>query len=150
MSWKTSFPSIYYAGAPEPADLVLPRNETALLVIDIQNTYLERPDPAGMSAEERRRYDAWTPFYRRMNDIVIPNTRSLLRRFRDNHIEWLFARIATQTLDGRERSLSQKKPGWNNLLLPMRDQPSQLVPELQPQGALPRLNCSLMLIRCLI
>jgi nicotinamidase-related amidase len=87
-----------------------------------------------LTAEERRRYDAWTPFHQRMNDIVNPNTRSLLRRFRDNHIECLFARIATQTLDGRERSLSQKKPGWNNLLLPMRDQPSQLVPELQPQG----------------
>ena len=36
--------------------------------------------------------------------------------------------------DGRDRSLSQKKPGWNNLLLPMDEQPSQLVPELAPQG----------------
>ena len=44
MSWKTSYRSIYYAGAPEPDDLVLPVKETALLVIDVQNTYLERPD----------------------------------------------------------------------------------------------------------
>ena len=116
MSWKTGFRSIYYDGAPEPADLSLPWHETALLVIDVQNTYLARPDPAGLSAEERRRYDAWTPFHRRMHDIVIPNTQTLLQRFRKNGLECLFARIATQTLDGRERSLSQKKPGWNNLL----------------------------------
>ena len=31
-------------GAPEPDDPVLDPKETALLVIDVQNTYLERPD----------------------------------------------------------------------------------------------------------
>ena len=134
MSWKTRFRSIYYEGAPEPADLSLPWHETALLIIDVQNTYLTRPDPAGLSAEERRLYDAWTPFHRRMREMVIPNTRVLLERFRKNGLQCLFARIATQTLDGRERSLSQKKPGWNNLLLPMHDAPSQFVSELAPQG----------------
>jgi nicotinamidase-related amidase len=132
MNWKTSFRSIYYDGAPEPADLSLPWNATALLVIDVQNTYLARPDPSGLSAEERRRYEAWTPFHRRMNEIVIPRTAALLGLFRKNGLECLFARIATQSLDGRERSLSQKKPGWNNLLLPMREEPSQLVPQLAP------------------
>jgi len=134
MSWKTSLRSIYYDGAPEPDDLRLPWHETALLVIDVQNTYLSRPDPAGMNADNRRRYDAWTPFHRRMNEIVIPNTQGLLAKFRKNGLQCLFARIATQTRDGRERSLSQKKPGWNNLLLPIRESPSQLVPELSPQG----------------
>jgi hypothetical protein len=46
MTWKTGYRSIYYQGAPEPDDLVLPPAETALLVIDVQNTYLERPDRA--------------------------------------------------------------------------------------------------------
>jgi len=36
--------------------------------------------------------------------------------------------------DGRDRSLSQKLPGWNNLLLPKDEAPSQLVAELQPVG----------------
>jgi nicotinamidase-related amidase len=49
-------------------------------------------------------------------------------------IECLFARIACHTRNGRDRSLSQKMPGWNNLLLPKNDHPSQLVPELQPAG----------------
>jgi nicotinamidase-related amidase len=134
MSWKTAYRSIYYEGAPEPEDMVLPPAETALLVIDVQNTYLARPDRARLTPAEQARYDAWTPFHERMRDIVIPRTARLLSRFRRHGIERLFARIACQTLNGRDRSLSQKKPGWNNLLLPKDGEPSQLVPELQPMG----------------
>jgi biuret amidohydrolase len=49
MSWKTSHRSLYYLGAPEPDDPVLKPEETALLVIDIQNTYVERPERATLS-----------------------------------------------------------------------------------------------------
>ncbi len=55
MNWKTDYRSIYYQGAPEPDDLVLPLKETALLVIDVQNTYLDRPDRATLSAAEQAR-----------------------------------------------------------------------------------------------
>ena len=134
MNWKTDWRSIYYQGAPEPDDLDLLPAETALLVIDVQNTYLERPDRASLTADEQARFDAWTPFHERMNTQVIPRTADLLARFRRHGIECVFARIACQTEDGRDRSLSQKKPGWNNLLLPKNQLPSQLVPELKPQG----------------
>lgn len=134
MNWKRDFVSIYYDGAPEPEDPVLKREETALLVIDVQNTYLERPDPAGLSPSERRRYDAWTPFHERMRDVVVPRTAELLRLFRAGGMECLFARIACHTRDGRDRSLSQKLPGWNNLLLPKDEAPSQLAAALQPEG----------------
>jgi nicotinamidase-related amidase len=134
MSWKTGFRSLYYLGAPEPDDPVLVPAQTAILVIDVQNTYLERPDRAALSLPEQHRYDLWTPFHERMRDTVIPNTARLLELARQNGIECLFARIACHTRDGRDRSLSQKMPGWNNLLLPKNDAPSQLVPELQPAG----------------
>ncbi|TXH37652.1 MAG: cysteine hydrolase family protein [Rhodospirillaceae bacterium] len=134
MSWKTRHRSFYYQDAPEPADLDLSPSETALLVIDVQNTYLARPDRAGLSTAEQANYDAWTPFHERMRDLVIPRTADLLQRFRRNGMECLFARIACQTKDGRDRSLSQKMPGWNNLLLPKDEQASQIVPELAPQG----------------
>lgn len=134
MSWKTDFRSLYYDGAPEPADLVLPVKETALLVIDVQNTYLARPDLASLPADEQRRYDLWTPFHERMRKSVIPRTAKMLGLARANGIDCLFARIACHTRDGRDRSLSQKLPGWNNLLLPKDELPSQLVPELQPVG----------------
>lgn len=134
MSWKTAFRSIYYDGAPEPDDPELTKQHTALLIIDVQNTYLERPDRAALASEEQRRYDAWAPFHDRMHQIVLPRTQDLLKAFRQNGIECLFARIACHTKDGRDRSLSQKMPGWNNLLLPKDEHASQIVPELAPIG----------------
>src|SRR4051794_16880532 len=134
MGWKTEFRSLYYLGAPEPDDPVIAPEETALLVIDVQNTYLARPDPSGLVEAERPRYDLWTPFHARMNEQVVPRTRAVLEACRVAGIECVFARIACHTQDGRDRSLSQKLPGWNNLLLPKNEWDSQLVPELQPQG----------------
>jgi biuret amidohydrolase len=133
MSWKTDFRSLYYRGSPEPADPVINPKETALLVIDVQNTYLERPDRETLSPDEKVRFDLWTPFHWRMHNVVIPNTAKMLSFARSNGIECIFARIACLTRDGRDRSLSQKMPGWNNLLLPKNGSPSQIVPELEPQ-----------------
>ena len=68
MSWKTAHRSFYYPHAPEPADLVLPPAQTALLVIDVQNTYLQLPaDP-----DERAR---WAPFHARMRRHRHPQHR---------------------------------------------------------------------------
>lgn len=125
--WKTAFRSFYYETTEEPDDIHLNRDTTALLVIDIQNTYLE-PDE---DPEEAAR---WQPFYDRMNNTVIPNNAKLLDWTRKEGIEVIFARIACQTEDGRDRSLSQKKPGFNYLLLPKDREDSQLVPQLSPQG----------------
>jgi nicotinamidase-related amidase len=134
MSWKTRNRSFYYQDAPEPADLDWKPSETALLVIDVQNTYLARPNRAALDAAGQKAFDAWTPFHDRMNGLVIPKTAEMLRLARKNGIECLFARIACQTQDGRDRSLSQKMPGWNNLLLPKDEHASQLVPALSPIG----------------
>jgi nicotinamidase-related amidase len=134
VTWKTRNRSFYYEGAPEPDDLDLKPAETALLVIDVQNTYVERPDRAKLSPAEQAGYDKWTPFHERMQHLVIPNSRRLLDLFRKHKIECLFARIACQTADGRDRSLSQKMPGWNNLLLPKNAHAAQLVPDLAPIG----------------
>lgn len=124
--WKTSYRSFYYENAEQPEDKVLPAPQTALLVIDIQNTYMETdPDPL----EAKR----WAPFRERMNQTVIPNTVRLVADCRERDVEVIFARIACLTRDGRERSLSQKKPGFNYLLLPKDREDSQVVPELTPQ-----------------
>ena len=134
MSWKTANRSFYYATAPEPDDPDLTPSTTALLVIDVQNTYLERPDPSALSEAERAHYDAWTPFHERMHGTVIPNIAELMALSRAHSVECLFARIACNTKDGRDRSLSQKKPGFNNLLLPKDKHPSQIVDALAPIG----------------
>jgi len=124
-NWKKAHRSFYYAKAEDPEDPVLVPAETALLVIDIQNTYMTVPDDA---AEAER----WRPFRERMRDVVIPGTARLIDKSRADGFEVIFARIACLTRDGRDRSLSQKKPGFNYLLLPKDEEASQLVPELEP------------------
>lgn len=127
MNWKTARRSFYYQTAEPPENIHLDPATTALLVIDIQNTYLE---PKDTPAETAR----WQPFYDRMRSTVIPNTARLIADARRRGVEVIFARIACQTLDGRDRSLSQKKPGFNYLLLPKDREDSQIVPDLAPQG----------------
>jgi len=125
MSWKTAHRSFYYEGAPEPEDPVLRPAETALLCIDVQNYGMElHEDPT-----ERAR---WAPFHERMRGTVIPRLRDLQEGFRAAGIDVIHARIACLLEDGRDRSLSQKMPGWNNLLMPTTTEASRIIPELAP------------------
>ncbi|HYQ71694.1 MAG TPA: isochorismatase family cysteine hydrolase [Gammaproteobacteria bacterium] len=125
MNWKTAYRSFYYEGAPEPEVPSLRPAETALLCIDVQN-YGLAPKPT--DAENAR----WAPFYTRMRETVIPNLRALQALFRNNGMDIVHARIACLLDDGRDRSLSQKMPGWNNLLMPKDSGESQIIPELAP------------------
>jgi nicotinamidase-related amidase len=127
MSWKTACRSFYYANAEEPADIRLDPSTTALLVIDVQDVYLAPKD----TPEETAR---WQPFYDRMRQTVIPNIARLIAECRGRGVEVIYARIACHKLDGRDRSLSQKKPGFNYLLLPKDRPDGQIVEELTPQG----------------
>lgn len=126
MSWKTAYRSFYYENAEEPEDIHLDPAATALLVIDVQKTYLEDKD----TPDENER---WRPFRERMNGTVIPNTARLIDDFRKRGAEVIYVRIACLKEDGRDRSLSQKKPGFNYLLLPETREDAQIVPELAPQ-----------------
>ncbi|MDJ0862745.1 MAG: isochorismatase family cysteine hydrolase [Gammaproteobacteria bacterium] len=125
MNWKTAYRSFYYESAPAPEDLALAPAETALLCIDVQNYGLV----AKTTVEEQAR---WAPFYDRMHQTVIPNLRALQQTFREHRIDVVHARIACLLEDGRDRSLSQKMPGWNNLLMPRNTEESQIISELAP------------------
>ena len=127
MTWKTAHRSFYYANAEEPADIRLDPATTALLVIDIQNTYLE---PKETPAENAR----WQPFFDRMRGTVIPNCARLIADARARGVEVIHARIACLKDNGRDRSLSQKKPGFNYLLLPKDRADGQIVAALAPEG----------------
>ncbi|KAG1654030.1 putative sodium-dependent transporter YocS [Nymphon striatum] len=81
-------------GAPEPEDLDLPHNETVLLTIDIQNTYLEVSD----DPVERER---WAFFQKRMRELVIPNIQNLQNKFRNQDMDVIHARIACMLTDVR-------------------------------------------------
>lgn len=134
MDWKNAYRSLYYLDAEIP-DIDLDPAHTALLVIDIQNTYIERPSRDAVPEGERHAWDLWTPFHTRMRDVVIPNTRRLLDAFRARGADVFHARIACLTPEGRDRSLSQRRPGFNNLLLPKDEHASQIVPAVAPVGS---------------
>jgi nicotinamidase-related amidase len=113
-------------------DIALPRAETCLLVIDVQNTYMKDDPRAARTPAERAEYERWRPFYRRMRSIVIPTIRRLIDAFRADGRRIVYARIACLTADGADRSLSQRRPGFNNLLLPHRSYDSQIIDDLAP------------------
>ncbi|AGA33062.1 Amidases related to nicotinamidase [Thioalkalivibrio nitratireducens DSM 14787] len=125
MNWKTDHRSFYYANDPEPEDPVLDPRKTALLCIDVQNYGLKLHD----DPHERAR---WEAFHRRMRGTVLPTLRVLQDAFRRRGIDVLHARIACLLEDGRDRSLSQKLPGWNDLLMPLHSEDGQIAPEVAP------------------
>jgi nicotinamidase-related amidase len=125
MNWKKNYRSFYYKYANDPEDIKLVANETAHLVIDVQKTYLQ---PKNNKKENKE----WEPFFLRMKETVIPNIKKLLELNRQVNIENIFARIACLKNDGSDRSLSQKKPGFNYLLMPKNTDESQIVSELKP------------------
>ena len=125
MNWKKNYRSFYYKYADDPEDIRLIASETAHLVIDVQKTYLK---PKNNEKENKE----WEPFYLRMKETVIPNIRKLIDYNRQLNIENIFARIACLKNNGSDRSLSQKKPGFNYLLMPKNTDESQIVNELKP------------------
>ena len=127
MNWKKRHRSFYYKYAEDPDDIILKSSETAHLIIDVQKTYLE-------PKENQKENEEWQPFFNRMKDLVIPNIKSFISFTREKKVENIFARIACHKESGLDRSLSQKKPGFNYLLLP-KDTPSgQIVDELKPES----------------
>ena len=132
MNWKDRYRSAYYLQAEIP-DLNLDPARCALLMIDVQNVYLKRDPRESLAEEDRQAWDLWSPFHERMRNVVIPNGQRLLQAFRQRRGDIFHARIACLSEDGRDRSLSQRRPGFNNLLLPKDELSSQIVPELAPQ-----------------
>lgn len=125
MNWKKNYRSFYYKYANDPEDIKLVANETAHLVIDVQKTYLQ-------TKNNKKENKEWEPFFLRMKETVIPNIKKLLELNRQINIENIFARIACLKNNGSDRSLSQKKPGFNYLLMPKNTDESQIVSELKP------------------
>ncbi len=132
MHWKSAYRSFYYETALDIPDIQLDARTTALLVIDMQNEYAHRAARASLTPERQKDWDRWTPFFARMQRTVIPSNQRLLHTFRARGCDVLFARIACRRADGRDRSLSHRRPGWNNLLMPVGSDRAEIIDELRP------------------
>lgn len=102
---------------------------TALLIIDIQNIYLHGSCEDRMTSNPSKE---WELFRENLDKKVIPNAEIVLNYFRKRFLPVVFARIACLTADGRDRSLSQRRPGFNNIVLPYWSLDSQIVDTLKP------------------
>ncbi|MBC8010120.1 MAG: cysteine hydrolase [Burkholderiales bacterium] len=136
-AWRTAYRSFYYEpmNGDDLPDIVLDAATTALLVIDLQVAYLPDAPPPQPTPADLAEWRRWTPFRDRMHATVLPNAQRLLARFRAAQRDVLFVRIACLTKDGRDRSLSQARPGFNNLLLPHTGEESQILPQVAPLPA---------------
>lgn len=126
--------SFYYELDNDKGDIVINKEKTALLVIDMQHVFITRPkesdlDDAGLSNLKR-----WKPFYDKIDEVVVPNNKKLLDAFRNEKMEVIFAKIQCHKDNGRDRSLDQKATGYNELLLPIGSEIGEIVPELAPIG----------------
>lgn len=102
------------------------REKTTLLIIDIQKHYMN------IARELRDKFG--NPYlYERLTKTVIPNAKRLLDFFRENGLTVTFATIGNQRADGKDRSPTQARPGWNYTLLKIGTEVQELVDELKPK-----------------
>lgn len=124
--------SFYYENQPVTGEINFDPEKTALLIIDMQNYFVQRPEYDLNDENDIREEKRWKQFYDVIEEAVIPNNEKILKTFRDKEMLVAFARIATQLSSGEDRSLSQKESGFNNLYLPADEEPSQIIDCLKP------------------
>ena len=124
--------SFYYQNMPEFPDIVLDRDKTALLIIDMQNEFVLRDFGESLAFQEAGDWDRWIPFHDRLDNITIPACQKMLQYFRDNGMYVTFGRIACLLKSGEDRSEVQKSEGWNGMLLPVGSKSAAMIDELTP------------------
>ena len=125
--------SFYYENDHDMGEISIDPKKTALLIIDMQHVFISRPVHQNPTADDLKEAERWEPFYKKIEEVVIPNNQRLLEAFRSRNLEVCFATIQCRTKDGRERSLDHKATGYNELLLPPGDPRAEIVPQLKPR-----------------
>ena len=124
--------TLYYEFLPTEGNMKVEPDKTALLIVDMQHQFISRDGLDAQIAREKGMFDKWEYFFNRIDTLTIPNNKKLLEFFRANQLEVTFGRIACHHKDGRDRSPVQRRPGWNNILLPIGDPGAEMVEELKP------------------
>ncbi len=124
--------SFYYELDTDRGKVEIEKGKTALLVVDMQRVFVERPTGDNLPEEKRQFAERWKHFFDKIDEVVIPNNQKILSAFRNKKMEVVFAKIQSQKKDGRDRSLVQKATGFNELLLPPGSRESEIIPQLTP------------------
>jgi len=102
---------------------------TALVIVDMQ--YLDAHRDYGMGAKAAKegiesKYDY---YFKRLHEVVIPNTQRLLAACRKTGIQVIYPRIASLVQDCRDVSVEHKRI---NLLAPANSRESEILDEIKP------------------
>lgn len=120
--------SFYYEPDTDIGEIVIDPAKTALLIIDMQHIFITRPENDDKAHAER-----WEPFYKKIDEVVVPSNKRLLDAFRAKKMNVAFAKVISHKKDGSDRSLDQKGSGFNALHVMEGDWLGEIVPELAPQ-----------------
>lgn len=124
--------SFYYELDNEIGEIVIEPKKTALLIVDMQKVFVTRPFAGNLNETELVNLKRWEPFYDKIEEVVIPNNKKILERFRSKGMEVIFAKIQCHKKNGSDRSLVQKATGFNELLLPIGAEDGEIISELSP------------------
>lgn len=124
--------SFYYELDNEIGKIVIEPKKTALLIVDMQKVFVTRPFAENLNETELVNLKRWEPFYDKIEEVVIPNNKKILERFRSKGMEVIFAKIQCHKKNGSDRSLVQKATGFNELLLPIGAEDGEIISELSP------------------
>ena len=125
--------SFYYVPDTEYMPIEIEKSKTALLIVDMQNEFVSRPviteESSDIAKSEALR---WEPFYKKCEEVIIPNNRRILDAFREKSMNVCFAKIISLKKDGSDRSIDQKGTGFNAMHMMLGDHDGEIVPELTP------------------
>lgn len=132
MKPNPKYVSFYYETMTEFPDLQIDPGKTALLIVDMQKEFVSREIGESIMFREIGEWERWLPYHDRLDNVVIPNTKRLLKYFRDHSMTVTYGRIACLRPDGEDRSPVQKAAGWNNILLYVNTVEAEMIDELAP------------------
>jgi len=120
----------YIAWRPPFPEPVLRKEDTALLVIDMQ--YRDAHWEYGLCVKVREAgFEKDLEYYRERLALIVPNIRRLQDAFRAAGMEVIHTRIQSMTADGRDRGPSHKKLGH---AAPPGSKEAQILDQLKPRG----------------
>jgi len=104
-------------------------NESALLLIDVQNFSAHRNGAEFSHLSDDAFEREYGYFFNKLNTAAVPNMQRLQKAFRNHGIEVLHTTIESLTKDGRDRSLDYKITGFN---VPKGSWDGKVIDELAP------------------
>jgi nicotinamidase-related amidase len=113
---------------PEP---VLTKENTAILVIDVQYFDAHPDTGLGIRAKELGGMEFIGYYWDRIERIMLPNIQRILATARRKGMEIVHVRVASNTKDGRDCSLRFKSWGSET---PIDSKDAQFLPEVWPEG----------------